>query len=63
MGVELALVLCVVVIVKGQSNHIIELYDGTSSVGSSVIVDNYVGNLNKIGFNDVTSSLCIVRGM
>jgi len=63
MGVELALVLCVVVIVKGQSNHIIELYDGTSSVGSSVIVDNYVGNLNKIGFNDVTSSLCIVRGI
>ena len=60
---KLVLFVCIRTFVKCQSNHIIKLYDGTSGIGSSVVIDNYVDNLNKIGFNDVTTSLCIVQGM
>lgn len=62
-SVKLALILCVIALVKSQSNHIIELYDSNSGFGSSVLIDGYVENLSEIGFNDVTTSLCIVQGI
>lgn len=49
--------------VLGQSNHLLQLYDGFSSTGSWVNINNYVDNLQSLSFNDIASSLCVPRGM
>ena len=49
--------------VSCQSDHTLQLYDGYSGTGSWVIIQNYVENLQTLTFNDLTSSVCVIRGM
>ena len=59
----LTLCMCILAHVKGQSNHKLKLFDGSNSQGSHLFIDNYIGNLQSVGFNDLTSSWCVVQGM
>ncbi|KAK4024960.1 uncharacterized protein LOC116918889 [Daphnia magna] len=50
--------------IQGQSDHTLQLYDGPlSSPGSWISVNNYVENLQNYAFNDLASSMCVIRGI
>ncbi|XP_065577496.1 gamma-crystallin-2-like [Artemia franciscana] len=48
---------------KAQISHSIILYEGTQGWGDSLKIENYVNDLNSVGFNNKASSLCVEDGI
>ena len=46
-----------------QSDHVLKLFDQVAASGASFTVNDKVANLQNYAFNDLASSICVLRGV